>query len=323
MIFIVDKKENLNIESKGHFGLQYKWMISNLESIKYKEIPKEKPLSLLSLFLTQFKKKIFFPNLSVYDRNSLLITLLVLFSPFSKKKILCHSVSKINFLNFVFFKFTLNCEYYVYSKSLCDYIEKCTKGSKSCKVYLGEYPNARCMKDMISNNNKKIAKFDNLFRDNCINFITWGHALSKIDSNKVDFLLKNKFIENLIIVGKNDLIDDINKEFPAQTSIVKNASDFELSYLLSKSDVNLMASKDNHDYYNLKQVASGVYLTSLMFSLPSLIWSNLKIHYKEFGLDSASLIILDKEQIHSNKEFFKKKLINKDNLYRKKIVISF
>lgn len=324
MIYILDKKEHLsNIESKGHYSLHYQWVKDLTQSSSIKEIS----YNLINLkyffylLFLQKNKKIFLPNLSLYDRNSIFLTILSLFTPFSKKIIICHTISKIYILNWIFFKNIKNSEIYVYSDALKKYINEILPKNSSTKLYLAEFPNARMMKNLVSSKDNISQKKEINIKEP-LKFLCWGSPLNKIDLKKIRYLLSN-YIEDLTIIGNYEILYQIKKEYPNKVTHIERANDIELANILKLSDVNIMVLKDDHDFYIKKYASSGIYMTSLMFNIPSFIWCNLDLHYDEITSDTASIIIKKKSQIDKIKDIFitKKKAV--DRMYRTKINLDF
>ena len=248
MIYILDKKQHFSSNSVGHFGLQYKWMQTIIQNKKTQNVTysiKNFKTFFLLIFFQQ-ASKFFFPNMSLYDRNSIFFTIIALITPYSKKVIICHTISKIHALNFIFFRLVRNSEIYVYSNHLNNYIQKILDKNPSSVSILAEYPNARMMKDI--SNPKLDSHHSSLFSSSSLNFICWGSPLNKLDKDKIIFLLEN-YIDNLILVGKYDVLKEIKNLYPHKVKLISEADDSELAFLLSNSDINLITYIDEHDFY--------------------------------------------------------------------------
>lgn len=322
MIYILDKKEHFSSNYIGHFGLQFRWMqtiLSNKESTNVSYSITNFKIFILLIFF-QKGKKIFFPNMSLYDRNSIMFTIIALITPFSKKVIICHTISKIHLLNWIFFRLVCNSEIYTYSNSLKNYIQDILPKKASSASILAEYPNARMMKNITNTNLDSFS--EGLFLSTSLNFISWGSPLNKIDKEKVIFLLEN-YIDNLILVGKYNVLKEIKNLYPKKVKLIPKADDKELAFLLSNSDFNLITYVDEHNFYEKKYAASGNYLTSLMFGIPSIIWCNFGIHREEILNDGASVILKNKKDALNNAMVFNKKAIPEDKLTRIKISLEY
>jgi len=289
MIYILDKEEYFSVNGVGHFGLQYKWMKILLKDRNFKEISYgiKNIKVFLYLLLTQKNRKIFFPNMSLFDRNSIFYTLLSFISPLSRKIIIVHTINKYRFINYIFFRFSKNTKYYVYSEALRSYIHKLLPKNSSNVVLLAEFPNARMMKSINLSNNEH--NFSDLYAKEGLSCVIWGHSVFKIDQKKISKLIIEENLKKIILIGNHDVLNEIKYKYPDKIDILEYASDKDLATILSQVDFNMMVLKDDHNFYAKKHAASGVYLTSLMFRLPSLIWMDMELHKEEILQDGASI----------------------------------
>lgn len=320
-MYIIDYIPEGEINGDGHYRLQDEWIKQVLKNQEHKILTVT--LSNFILVLIRIRKcniPIFMPNCSLYDRFSILDTLLLLITPFQKKIVILHTVSKINILNKFFCRVVKNCQIYVYSDTLRMYLNNCGL-SKTNEVRLAQYPNANMISDLSPNKNVSTGL---KIRGQRSLAMAWGNAAGKIDMGKLESFLEASNFDNIIIVGKNNpSLAAIAKKYPSACAIMEYASDYELACLLSEASINLMLFPDQYNFYKSKLAASGVYLTALKFGVPSLIsgdFGNLKDEILSDGSSAFAPTNSDLTRIAANTEL---KMIIGDCFVREKINLNF
>lgn len=320
-MYIIDYIPEGELKGNGHYRLQDKWLKDILKNHEYKNVTLN--IGNFLLFTMRIIKKnisIFMPNCSLYDRFSLLDTLILLMTPFQKKIVVLHTVSKLNLLNKLFCRLVRNCQIYVYSDTLRVYLNNCAL-NKSNEVRLAQYPNANIISDLSRNKN---ASTGLKVRGERPLAIAWGNAAGKIDVEKLESFLEASNFDKIIIVGNtNPSLAAIAKKYPSACTTRECASDYELAILLSEASINLMLFPDHYNFYKSKLAASGVYLTALKFGVPSLISGDFGGLKNEMLSDGSSVFARtnsDLKRIAVNTEM---KMITKDCFVREDINLNF
>ena len=314
-MYVIDYMPEGEINGNGHYRLQNEWLKEVLKNREH--IGLTVTLSNFILVLLRICRNnipIFMPNCSLYDRFSILDTLLLMAAPFQRKIVIVHTVSKINILNRLFCRMVKNCQIYVYSDTLRLYLNTCGLSATN-EVRLAEYPNANMINDLSaglkSREQRSLA-------------IAWGNAAGKIDERKLETFLEASLVDKIIIVGKNNQsLASIAKKYPLVVKIMEGATDLELAGLLSEASINLMLFPDQYDFYKSKLAASGVYLTALKFGVPSLISGDFGGLNSEILADGSSACLTTNSDLKLLADNTKLKLIIKDPFLRDKINLSF
>lgn len=319
-MYLINYIPNNELNKNGHYRLQDEWLNKLLSSHDYiNQKVTFKNVFLVLIKIWRHNIPILMPNCSLYDRFSLLDTLLLLFAPFQRKIVIIHTVSKINFLNMIFCRLLRNCCVYVYSDSLRAYLEGLgLKGSAQLK--LADYPNAAMILSMVRSKDDKHASASNY---NGLSAIAWGNAAKKINEEKLINFIEATLIDRIIIVGNNDpRLELVVKKFSTTLEMMERATDIELAQLLKASDVNLILFDDDYDFYKSKRAASGVYLTALKFGIPSIISGQFGDLESEMLKDGSSQFFLSNTSIEFE---LSKALLSKvsDPFIREKISLQF
>ncbi len=305
----------------GHYRLQDQWLNKLLSSHDYiNQNVTFKNVFLVLIKIWRHNIPILMPNCSLYDRFSLLDTLLLLFAPFQRKIVIIHTVSKINFLNMIFCQLLRNCCVYVYSDSLRAYLEGLGLKKGSVQLKLADYPNAAMILSMVRSEDEKYASASNY---NGLSAIAWGNAAKKINEEKLINFIEATLIDRIIIVGNNDTrLELVVKKFATILEMKECATDIELAQLLKVSDLNLILLDDDYDFYKSKRAASGVYLTALKFGIPSIISGQFGDLESEMLTDGSSQFFLSNT---SNEFELSKAKLSKvsDPFIREKISLQF
>lgn len=320
-MYVIDYIPEGEINGNGHYRLQDEWLkevLKNRERIAL--TVKITNIILVLLRIYRQNIPIFMPNCSLYDRFSILDTLLLMAAPFQKKIVIVHTVSKINILNKLFCRIVKNCQIYVYSDTLRLYLNNCGLSTTN-EVRLAQYPNANMINDLSP---KTYLLAGSMIRKKPSLAIAWGNAAGKIDQKKLESFLEVSLVDKIIIVGKkNPSLSSIEKRYPLVLEIWEGATDLELASLLSEASINLMLFSDQYDFYKSKLAASGVYLTALKFGVPSLISGDFGGLKSEMLSDGSSLCVTTNSDWKTLGGTAKLKLIVKDPFLRDKINLSF
>jgi hypothetical protein len=289
-VIIIDYIPKLGLSGTGHYRLQDQWI---------KELIAEKNCSYtnrLTFFgfiktltiATMRKEGCFFPNMSLYDRNSIFNTLLALCLPFSQKVLILHTVSKIGLLNRLFMVCVRNCRIYTYSDTLKSYISALNlSGTNEC--YIANYKNAELMLDLVQ---KKDSSKSSQGITQKKHAIIWGNPVTRIDEIRVSRILDvAKFKKVTIVAKNNESVRRLARKYPDVLEIVSHASDSEMARYLYDADLNLMCFDEKFDFYNSKKASSGVYLTSLKFGIPTVAWFDAGEFAEEIEKDGLSVVI--------------------------------
>jgi len=320
-MYVIDYIPEGEINGNGHYRLQDEWLKEVLKNQNHKILTVT--LSNFILVLMRICKHnipIFMPNCSLYDRFSILDTLLLLAAPLQKKIVIVHTVSKINILNKLFCCMVKNCQIYVYSDTLRIYLNNCGLSATN-EVRLAQYPNANIINDLSPIIDLPAGL---KIREQRSLAIAWGNAAGKIDERKLESFLEASTVDNIIIVGENNTsLAAIAKKHPLAVTIRGGATDLELAGLLSEASINLMLFPDYYNFYKSKLAASGVYLTALKFGVPSLISGDFGGLKNEMLSDGSSAFAKSNSDLKRIAGNAKLKLINTDPFVREKINLNF
>lgn len=268
-MYIIDYIPEGELDGNGHYKLQDNWLKKTLKNQSHKSITlRFRNVVKTVCRIRRNRTPIFMPNLSLYDRFSILDTIVLLLTPNERKLVILHTVSKLDFLNIFFFRMLRNCQVFAYSDTLVEYIKRCGL-NHTCSASLAEYPNATLIYEL-SSANGEVA--DGTYVGGGKIAIAWGNAARKIDTEKLALLLGASVFDKVLIVGADNAdLKRLVENHPTTVELRESATDSELANLLSVASVNLMLFEDAYDFYRSKLAASGVYLTALKFGVPSLI----------------------------------------------------
>ena len=200
--------------------------------------------------------EIFMPNFCVASRNHMTENF-VFFLFFYKCVTVCHSVSKIHFLNWLYVFLAKPGSISVFGHGLKNYFDNLLRNK--CK--LAHFPNL----DQLDYNG-------GINRDSGLAII-WGGAAStntcitKFKRHAL-FLKMVLRIETILITQNmpKATVEDIKKlDFKVLIKNLENSSDLENA--LAKATYSILFLTDDYDYYEKKGAASGVLLTNKKFEL--------------------------------------------------------
>ena len=320
-MYIIDYIPEGELDGNGHYRLQDEWLKELLKNREYTGLKVTLANFIVTLYkLLRYKIPIFMPNCSLYDRFSILDTILLLVTPFQKKVVIVHTVSKLNILNVLFCRVVKNCRVYVYSNTLKRYLVTCGLSATN-EVILAQYPNADMIHDISLS--KDFLACPTSFDHNSL-AIAWGNAAGKIDERKLENFLALSVVERVVLVGKiTPSLAMTIKQCSTVVEIWQSATDMELAGLLNAATINLMLFPDQYDFYKSKIAASGVYLTALKFGIPSVISGNFGALSCEILADGSSIHVKSNTDLKSLTKQNMIKMRVKDPFHRDNINLGF
>jgi hypothetical protein len=289
-MIIVDYIPKDGLVGNGHYRLQDQWIRELVVGKRVRYTDKLTFLGFIKMCISLMVRKegCFFPNMALYDRNSIFDTFLALCMPFAKKIVILHTVSKINLLNRIFMVSVRNCRIYTYSDTLKSYMSGYNL-SNTNECYVARYKNADLMFSLAG---EKGSPRSRQGMNKTKHAIIWGNPVSRLDETRVSLVLDTAKFTKVTIVAKNtDSVTRLARRYPDVIEVVSNASDLEMTRYLAAADVNLMCFDEKFDFYRSKKASSGVYLTSLRFGIPTIAWFDAGDFAEEIEKDGLSIVI--------------------------------